>query len=337
MKLYFKIALVVCLSLLLTNCTTDDIEPTLISFEVSNTNLNENGGNITITAKLNANTNNQISIPILISGSASLSNDFTISKNEIIINKGNSSGEITITGIDDIQIEGIETIILKTTANDSYILLNEYSLEIQLLDDDSDSDNDGVPDSLDECPTVFGEIENNGCPYLGFLINEILYDPEATLLGDANGDGTRDANDDEFIEFYNSGPALDISGYKIFDSTGLTNNTPRHVFPSGTIVPANGVIVVFGGGNPTGTFGGAIVQTASGGQINITNAGDVITLQDGSGNTITTLDIEPLSDNPDESYTRNPDLTGNFTQHSSIPESLGTLFSPGTKIDGSLF
>ena len=40
--------------------------------------------------------------------------------------------------------------------------------------------------------------------------------------------------------------------------------------------------------------------------------------------------IEPLSNNPNESYTRNPDLT-EFEQHSGIQGSGGRLFSPGTK------
>ena len=38
-------------------------------------------------------------------------------------------------------------------------------------------------------------------PTLGpIVISEIHADPEATILGDANGDGVRDASDDEFVE-----------------------------------------------------------------------------------------------------------------------------------------
>ncbi len=37
--------------------------------------------------------------------------------------------------------------------------------------------------------------------------------------GDANGDGTRDPNEDEFIEFYNSGLEIDLSGYTISDAS----------------------------------------------------------------------------------------------------------------------
>ena len=52
---------------------------------------------------------------------------------------------------------------------------------------------------------------------------------------------------------------------------------------------------------------------------------------------ILTFDIEPLSNNPNESYTRNPDLIGEFEQHSGIESSGGRLFSPGTKLDGIPF
>jgi hypothetical protein len=33
---------------------------------------------------------------------------------------------------------------------------------------------------------------------------------------------------------------------------------------------------------------------------------------------ILSFDIEPLSNNPNESYTRNPDITGDFEQHGAV-------------------
>ncbi len=74
------------------------------------------------------------------------------------------------------------------------------------------------------------------------------------------------------------------------------------------------------------------------------NAGDMVTMRDNNGNEILTFDIDPLSNNPDEAYTRYPDLNetpnenGNvFFQHAGIPEAEGRLFSPGTKLDGTNF
>jgi hypothetical protein len=111
----------------------------------------------------------------------------------------------------------------------------------------------------------------------------------------------------------------------------------RHVFPLGTIIPQNGVIVVFGGGNPTGNFGGSIVQTASNGQLNLNNAGDVLTFRNASGTLIAEFDIFPLSGNPNESYTRFPDVTGPFERHSTLPSANGVIHSPGTKVNGTNF
>lgn len=170
------------------------------------------------------------------------------------------------------------------------------------------------------------------------VINEVLYDPSNNELdGDANGDGEYSQAEDEFIEFVNTGDTeIDMSGYKIFDTEGLEADpqAPGHIFPEGSIVIPGGAIVVFGGGVPTGTFGNAIVQTSTSGDMNMNNSGDIMTLTDASDAVIVTFDIEPLSNNPNESYTRNPDITGEFEQHN---DNFEILFSPGTMVDGMPF
>ncbi len=163
------------------------------------------------------------------------------------------------------------------------------------------------------------------------VINELHFDPAGDITGDANGDGIRDNLEDEFLEFFNnSGVVLDLSGYTISDAAQL-----RHTFPASTIVPPNGVIVVFGGGTPTGTFGGAIVQTASEGNLALNNAGDVVTLRN-PNNQIALLfasnDVG-ISFGQDQSVTRNPDITGDFVLHTDANSAL--LYSPGLRVDGS--
>lgn len=321
----------VLLGIFLISCESDDIDPAL-SLDLDNTELSELGGIVTLNATLNGAATETIDIPLNISGTATSGVDYAISSTNITINQGQTSGFVTITGLEDGLIEGEETIEIALSSVTNVILLSDVNLSITLLDADVDSDGDGVPDALDDCPNLSGDPDNNGCPFLGFLINEVLYDPASGIEGDANGDGTRDPLEDEFIEFFNSGPELDISGYTISDASQV-----RHMFPEGTIVPMNGVIVVFGGGNPTGSFGGAMVQTTTGGQLNMSNAGDFVTVQDANSNVIATFDITPLSGNPNEAYTRNPDIFGEFERHPDIPEANGALQSPGTKIDGSSF
>lgn len=111
----------------------------------------------------------------------------------------------------------------------------------------------------------------------------------------------------------------------------------RHTFPPGTIVPSRGIVVVFGGGDPTGTFGGAIVQTASSGRLNLSRDGNICTLRDADGNELDVFDIGLYDNRAGQAYTRNPDITGDFEKHSEIPETGGSFFSPGTKLDGSNF
>jgi hypothetical protein len=337
-----KIRLLFLLAFLFTlqSCDTDDILPALTLTSSSN-ELSESQGMITITASLNSELDQEIAIPISFSGTATLNEDYVTTENSLIIPSGNSSGSLSISSMQDQDIEDIETIIISIEAQDDVIVLSS-SITISILDDDADSDGDGINDSDDDCPNEAGVPEYNGCPQPPqplLIINEVLYDPPSGIEGDANGDGTREAQEDEFIEFVNLGGSLDLSGYSVHD-----NAQERHVFPQGTIIPSGGVLVLFGGGNPTGAFGNAIVQTASAGILNMNNAGDFVTVYNANGEVVLTFDIEPLSNNPDESYSRYPDLNtepdseGNlFYQHASIPDSGGTLFSPGTKVDGTNF
>ena len=334
-----KIRLLFLLAFLFTlqSCDTDDILPALTLTSSSN-ELSEDQGMITITASLNSELDQAIAVPISFSGTASLNEDYVTTENSLIIPSGNSSGSLSISSMQDEDIEDIETIIITVESRYGMIFLNS-SITISILDDDSDSDGDGINDSDDDCPNEAGLPEYNGCSQPLLIINEVLYDPPSGIEGDANGDGTREAQEDEFIEFVNLGGTLDLSGYTVHD-----NAQERHVFPQGTIIPSGGVLVLFGGGSPTGAFGNAIVQTASAGILNMNNAGDFVTLYNTNGEVVLTFDIEPLSNNPNESYTRYPDLNLDpgddgilFYQHAGIGEALGAFFSPGTRIDGTNF
>ena len=334
-----KIRLLFLLAFLFTlqSCDTDDILPALTLTSSSN-ELSEDQGMITITTSLNSEVEQETILPISFSGTATFNEDYLSSESSLIIPSGDSSGSLTINSIQDEDIEDIETIIITVEAQDEVIVISS-SITISILDDDSDSDGDGINDSDDDCPNEAGLPEYNGCSQPLLIINEVLYDPPSGIEGDANGDGIREAQEDEFIEFVNLGGTLDLSGYTVHD-----NAQERHVFPQGTIIPSGGVLVLFGGGSPTGAFGNAIVQTASAGILNMNNAGDFVTLYNTNGEVVLTFDIEPLSNNPNESYTRYPDLNlepGDdgilFYQHAGIGEALGACFSPGTRIDGTNF
>jgi hypothetical protein len=170
-------------------------------------------------------------------------------------------------------------------------------------------------------------------PASGLVINEFLADP-ASMLGDANQDGHVDGGEDEFIELVNiTGAALDLSGWSIANAFGV-----RHVFPLGSQIGNHCATVLFGGGSPTGRFGGSLVQNASTGSLTLRNFGDIVTIYDSSGAPVVTYSYGEEGDD-DQSLTRNPDIHGPepLVKHSLATGSGGMIFSPGTMVDGRDF
>jgi uncharacterized repeat protein (TIGR01451 family) len=194
----------------------------------------------------------------------------------------------------------------------------------------ADNDTDDPPDNM---VADYSWSFTVGTPSVVLVINELLADPDAAN-GDANGDGVVSTTADEFVEIVNAGAtAVDISGYTLSDATGQ-----RHIFPSNSVVPAGCSVVLFAAGTPTGQFGGSVVQTATSGGLGLNNGGDTITLQDTISTTVAVYTYGAEGGN-NQSLTRNPDVTGPepLVQHSTITETNGALFSPGVKLDGTLF
>ena len=83
------------------------------------------------------------------------------------------------------------------------------------------------------------------------IVNEFLADPAADLPGDANGDGTRSASADEFVELANaSSDTLDLTGWMVGDDEAI-----NFTFPDGYMLPPRGIVVIFGGGDPSAIAG----------------------------------------------------------------------------------
>ncbi|NVK03746.1 MAG: lamin tail domain-containing protein [Flavobacteriia bacterium] len=302
---------------LIGGCETNDVEPDptttgpSVSLSANTTNMSEDNGSIDLTVSLSEPLTSDVIVDLAFGGDATEGVDYNVSSATVTIGAGALTGTTTFSAIQDTAEEANEVIRVQFASVMGANFNSNEELLLLIEDDDA--------------PLSFN-----------LIINEICYDPSNNALdGDANGDGVYVQDEDEFIEFVNlSSQTIDMGGYKIYDTEALTAGTPRHEIPANTLVPPGKALVVFGGGTPTGTFGNAIVQTASDGRINMNNSGDLVTLTDAAGNVILTFDIEPLSNNPNESYTRNPDLTGQFEQHGT---NTGVLFSPGTKIDGSPF
>lgn len=300
---------------LLAQCETEDVPSPAgagpsVSLTINPLIISENGGSAQVVAQLDASYQSEVVVNLSFGGTAVGGTDYNVSGTTITIPANAITGSIEIAAVDDTLENGNINVVVSIASVTNGT--NGSQPQTLIIEDD------------DAAPTAV------------LLINEVLYDPSNSGLdGDANGDGAYAQNEDEFIEFINlSSQPLDLSGYEIYDDENLQINTPNHTFPAGTVVPPGKCIVVFGGGTPTGSFGGAIVQTSTSGDLNMNNAGDFVTVKDANGTVVVTFDIDPLSNNPNESYTRNPDITGYFEQSST---NTPYLFSPGTKVDLSPF
>ncbi|MDT4968945.1 MAG: uncharacterized protein QOJ64_3682, partial [Acidobacteriota bacterium] len=189
------------------------------------------------------------------------------------------------------------------------------------------------------------------------LINEINADvandnlATPAIEGDANRDGVRDSDDDEFVELFNNSTAsVDLSGVVITDSTNAA--TSRFTLPANTILASGRALVVFGGGSPPvndPAFGGALILAVPGsGTLSLNDTGDTVTLKlsVGGADVIIASQAYGSVGNPaapsDQSLTRSPDAEvgttgGGFVAHSSVANAAGRTFSPGTRLDGTPF
>lgn len=113
------------------------------------------------------------------------------------------------------------------------------------------------------------------------VFHEVLADPPPGLSGDANRDGKRRARDEEFVEIVNIGSTpLCLAGWTLEDA----GRQGGHLFPLGRALAPGKAVIVFGGGVPTGSFGGSEVQRATSAKgLDLDGAGDVLTLRDAEG------------------------------------------------------
>jgi uncharacterized protein (TIGR03437 family) len=185
------------------------------------------------------------------------------------------------------------------------------------------------------------------------VLNEILADvpPDdpatRAVEGDANRDGVRSSDDDEFIELLNcSQSPLDISGIVVTDATGR-----RFTFPGGTMLAGGAPLVLFGGGAPPRgdpAFGNSNIFIAA--SLGLNDAGDTISLKLPFGDTEITITSQSYGTAgtgapaapADQSLTRSPDAAadstgGDFNAHTRATNAATRPFSPGTRADGTPF
>ena len=217
--------------------------PTLVKLTSTSGSVKEDAGQIPVSIEIiNAYPEDSTAVQLVFSGTDSTDFNNFIS-DTVIFAKGVSTAQSAIIPIlNDTEPEGEETF--------TFTLRNVTG---------------GYQSSIGADSVFTLTVRDADLADFSFVYNELHIDPASDISGDANGDGTRDPKEDEFIELINTGStAFDLSGYYMTDILE-PNLAPRHIFPTGTVVDAGQAIVVFGGGIPTSptNFGGSVVQTAS--------------------------------------------------------------------------
>lgn len=174
------------------------------------------------------------------------------------------------------------------------------------------------------------------CRLVAVRIDEIHARPATGAAGDANGDDVRDSGDDEFVEVRNDEAfAVDVSGL-VLRTGSAAPGTLRYTFPAGSVLAPGQRAVIFGGGTPTGSFGGAlvgVVAAASG--LALTDApssGFSVTLALASGPTIDVVTYDATAFGSSCTTTcasRTRDAGGAFVAHPARSGSAGIRWSPG--------
>ena len=99
--------------------------------------------------------------------------------------------------------------------------------------------------------------------------------------------------DPDWIELYNSSTsAIDISGYKIYDSGGQSGTKPKKEFPTGSVIPANGFLVMVTDDTSESAFG-------------LSSSGEKVWLENTSGLIVDSTTFPALT--VAQSYGRIPD------------------------------
>lgn len=82
-----------------------------VNFTTSNQTVTEGAGSVTVTMSLSGASEQDVTVPFTVSGSATLGLDFTASQSPLTIPAGQTSADIALTVVEDTEAEGAETIV----------------------------------------------------------------------------------------------------------------------------------------------------------------------------------------------------------------------------------
>ena len=110
------------------------VNPVVVALTLSDSTIDENGGTTTVTATLSGLESADVTVNLGFSGTAINGVDYSASSSTIVIQQNDLQGSIQITAIDDIEIEGTETIVVEILTVDGSLEDGEQQVIVEIID-----------------------------------------------------------------------------------------------------------------------------------------------------------------------------------------------------------
>ncbi len=212
-----------------------------VAFTSGNQTVAENAGSATITVQLSEISGDNVSVPYVMSGTATEGggNDYSISPNPVIIGAGNLTSVITVTINDDADVEVDETIIVTmgTPTNATKGSPDVHTITI------SDNDNPGLPTVAFTSDSQSID-EGSGTTTVTLELSETSGN-DVSVPYSIGGTATQGAGGDYTIS---SSPAIISAG-------NLSTNITISVNDDGDQEASEGIVITMG--NPTNAVKGS--------------------------------------------------------------------------------
>jgi len=215
------------------NCvaSNNDGTPT-VTFNLSSENIDENSAtDVTLTASLDILSSETVTIDFTLSGSALQTTDYTLSSNSITIVAGAQSGSITIStsGLDDNEIEVLQTIVLTPTITNA--TTSSEAVILNLLSEDN-------PTVTSITTSETSIAENGGVSVITATLDTPASKPTHIIL-DITGSAGYEV---DYAAAYNSKGEFTISTVAGGNGAGTANN--QFNYTSGLYVDTSGNVYV---------------------------------------------------------------------------------------------
>ncbi|MEM7394534.1 MAG: hypothetical protein AAF492_19545, partial [Verrucomicrobiota bacterium] len=132
--------------------------PPSVALSLAGSPLAEGGGVATLTASLSALSGSNVTVHVSLTGTAVSNQDYIASATSIVINAGNGSGSITLTGWDDSENEPVETIVIEAESAINAVIGSPSSRTALMLSDDLQVVNEAAGDVLEYSLTFNGDL-----------------------------------------------------------------------------------------------------------------------------------------------------------------------------------